>query len=159
MGNKHKPQRQAGKSSSKSLIAVSIVTLVMMGVLTAVSCQPTQAGTKYLASDTNSSYHSRTELIAAQSSRQTMTIFAPKVDLINYQPTTTGTDKKVTSSNRYTYDAGDSAVRYDGLIEPNTTALAVNKLSHLLVAVKTRPTLFFMLDQKLTKLIGVIHHG
>lgn len=159
MENNPKPQRQAGKSSVSELFAAPIFAIVMIGVIEAASPQLAQAGTNYLASDTNSSYHSGTELIAAQSSRQTMTIFAPKVDLINYQPTTTGTDKKVTSSNRYTYDAGSSAVRYDGLIEPNTIALAVNKLRLLLESVKTRPTLFFMLDQKLTKLIGVIHHG
>ena len=159
MENKQKPQRQAGKSSVSELFATPLFAIVMIGAVEIASCQQVGAGTNYLASDTNSSYHSGTELIAAQSSRQTMTIFAPKVDLINYQPTTTGTDKKVTSSNRYIYDAGSSAVRYDGSIEPNTIALAVNKLRLLLESVKTRPTLFFMLDQKLTKLIGVIHHG
>ena len=159
MENKRKPQRQAGKSSMSDLVATPIFAIVMIGAVEIASSQQAQAGTNYLASDTDSSYHSGTELIAAQSSRQTMTIFAPKVDLINYQPTTTGTDKKVISSNRYIYGAGHRAVRYDGLIEPNTTALAVNKLRLLLESVKTRPTLFFMLDQKLTKLIGVIHHG
>ena len=156
MENKQKPQRQAGKSSVSELFAAPIFAIVLIGAVEIASCQQAQAGTNYLASDTDSSYHSGTELIAAQSSRQTMTIFAPKVDLINYQPTTTGTDKKVTSSNRYIYGAGHRAVRYDGLIEPNTTAFTVNKLNRLVTVVKTRHPIF-MGDNKLTKLLGGYH--
>ena len=146
MENKQKPQRQAGKSSMSDLVATPLFAIVLIGAIEVASCQPAQAGTNYLASDTNSSYHSGTELIAAQSSRQTMTIFAPKVDLINYQPTTTGTDKKVTSSNRYIYGAGHRAVRYDGLSEPNTIPFLGNKFRRLNAIVNDPFHPFFMLD-------------
>ena len=160
MENKQKPQRQAGKSSVSELFATPLFAIVMIGAVEIASCQQVGAGTNYLASDTNSRYDVRTTTRSgAKPSPQSLAIFVPKICLINTQQVTTGTDKKVTSSNRYIYGAGHRAVRYDGLIEPNTTALAVNKLRLLLESVKTRPTLFFMLDQKLTKLIGVIHHG
>ena len=146
MENKQKPQRQAGKSSVSELFAAPIFAIVLIGAVEIASCQQAQAGTNYLASDTDSSYHSGTELIAAQSSRQTMTIFAPKVDLINYQPTTTGTDKKVTSSNRYIYGAGHRAVRYDGLSEPNTIPFLGNKFRRLNAIVNDPFHPFFMLD-------------
>ena len=146
MENKQKPQRQAGKSSVSDLVATPLFAIVMIGAVEIASCQQVGAGTNYLASDTNSSYHSGTELIAAQSSRQTMTIFVPKVDLINYQPTTTGTDKKVTSSNRYIYGAGHRAVRYDGLSEPNTIPFLGNKFRRLNAIVNDPFHPFFMLD-------------
>ena len=146
MENKQKPQRQAGKSSMSDLVATPLFAIVLIGAVEIASCQQVQAGTNYLASDGYSSYHSGTELIAAQSSRQTMTIFAPKVDLINYQPTTTGTDKKVTSSNRYIYGAGHRAVRYDGLSEPNTIPFLGNKFRRLNAIVNDPFYPFFMLD-------------
>lgn len=129
-------------------------------LLSLAACQPVQA--KPIATDDNSGYHSlTTKLLAVKPSRHSLAIFVPKTCLTTNQQATTGMNKNtsVFIQARHISSAVTGANIYDGLIEPNTTALAVNKLSHLLVAVKTRPTLFFMLDQKLTKLIGVIHHG
>ena len=159
MENKRKPQRQAGKSSVSELFAAPIFAIVLIGAVEIASCQQAQAGTNYLASDTDSSYHSGTELIAAQSSRQTMTIFAPKVDLINYQPTTTGTDKKVTSSNRYTYGTGHSDVSCDGMSEPNKIPLWGNKFRGLNVVVVIPFYPFFTIYNKHTKHSGGHYHA
>lgn len=121
MENNPKPQRQAGKSSVSELFATPLFAIVMIGAVEIASCQQAQAGTNYLASDTDSSYDVRTTTRSgAKPSPQSLAIFVPKICLINTQQVTTGTDKKVTSSNRYIYGAGHRAVRYDGLSEPNT---------------------------------------
>ncbi len=56
MENKQKPQRQAGKSSMSDLVATPLFAIVLIGAVEIASCQQVQAGTNYLASDTNSRY-------------------------------------------------------------------------------------------------------
>ncbi|WP_352339550.1 hypothetical protein [Psychrobacter sp. 16-MNA-CIBAN-0192] len=132
MENKQKSQRQAGKSSMSDLVAAPLFAIVMIGVVEIASCQQVQAVTNYLASDTNSRYDVRTtKHSAAKPSRQSLAIFVPKTYLINNQQVTTGTDKNVTSINRYTYGAGHSDVSYDGTSEPNKTPLWGNKFRRL----------------------------
>ena len=147
MENKPKPQRNAGKSSVSELFTAPIFAIVMIGAVEIASCQQVQAGTNYLASDTNSSYDVRTTTRSgAKPSPQSLAIFVPKICLINTQQVTTGTDKKVTSSNRYIYGAGHRAVRYDGLSEPNTIPFLGNKFRRLNAIVNDPFHPFFMLD-------------
>lgn len=147
MENKRKPQRKAGKSSMGDLVATPIFAIVMIGAVEIASCQQVQAGTNYLASDTNSRYDVRTTTRSgAKPSPQSLAIFVPKICLINTQQVTTGTDKKVTSSNRYIYGAGHRAVRYDGLSEPNTIPFLGNKFRRLNAIVNDPFHPFFMLD-------------
>ena len=123
---------QAGKSSMSDLLAAPLFAIVMIGAVEAVSFQSAQAGTKYLASDTNSSYDDlTTNCSGAKPSPQSLAIFVPKTCLTNYQQVTTGTDKSITSNNRYTYEAGNSDVSYDGISELNKTPLWGNKLRRL----------------------------
>ena len=147
MNNKRKPQRQAGKSSMSDLVATPLFAIVLIGAVEIASCQQVQAGTNYLASDTNSRYDVRTTTRSgAKPSPQSLAIFVPKICLINTQQVTTGTDKKVTSSNRYIYGAGHRAVRYDGLSEPNTIPFLGNKFRRLNAIVNDPFHPFFMLD-------------
>ena len=147
MENKQKPPRQAGKSSVSELFAAPIFAIVMIGAVEIASCQQVGAGTNYLASDTDSSYDVRTTTRSgAKPSPQSLAIFVPKICLINTQQVTTGTDKKVTSSNRYIYGAGHRAVRYDGLSEPNTIPFLGNKFRRLNAIVNDPFHPFFMLD-------------
>lgn len=147
MENKQKPQRQAGKSSVSELFATPLFAIVMIGAVEIASCQQVGAGTNYLASDTNSRYDVRTTTRSgAKPSPQSLAIFVPKICLINTQQVTTGTDKKVTSSNRYIYGAGHRAVRYDGLSEPNTIPFLGNKFRRLNAIVNDPFHPFFMLD-------------
>jgi hypothetical protein len=147
MENKQKPQRKAGKSSVSELFAAPIFAIVLIGAVEIASCQQVQAGTNYLASDTNSRYDVRTTTRSgAKPSPQSLAIFVPKICLINTQQVTTGTDKKVTSSNRYIYGAGHRAVRYDGLSEPNTIPFLGNKFRRLNAIVNDPFHPFFMLD-------------
>ena len=147
MENKRKPQRKAGKSSMSDLVATPLFAIVMIGAVEIASCQQVGAGTNYLASDTDSSYDVRTTTRSgAKPSPQSLAIFVPKICLINTQQVTTGTDKKVTSSNRYIYGAGHRAVRYDGLSEPNTIPFLGNKFRRLNAIVNDPFHPFFMLD-------------
>ena len=147
MENKQKPPRQAGKSSMSDLLAAPIFAIVMIGAVEIASCQQVGAGTNYLASDTDSRYDVRTTTRSgAKPSPQSLAIFVPKICLINTQQVTTGTDKKVTSSNRYIYGAGHRAVRYDGLSEPNTIPFLGNKFRRLTAIVNDPFHPFFMLD-------------
>lgn len=147
MENNPKPQRQAGKSSVSDLVATPLFAIVLIGAVEIASCQQVQAGTNYLASDTNSRYDVRTTTRSgAKPSPQSLAIFVPKICLINTQQVTTGTDKKVTSSNRYIYGAGHRAVRYDGLSEPNTIPFLGNKFRRLNAIVNDPFHPFFMLD-------------
>ena len=147
MENKPKPQRKAGKSSVSELFATPLFAIVMIGAVEIASCQQVGAGTNYLASDTDSSYDVRTTTRSgAKPSPQSLAIFVPKICLINTQQVTTGTDKKVTSSNRYIYGAGHRAVRYDGLSEPNTIPFLGNKFRRLNAIVNDPFHPFFMLD-------------
>ena len=99
-------------------------------LLSLITCQ--QANAKLIATTDNSSYHSHTtKHSAAKPSRQPLAIFVSKTDLINTQQVTTGTDKNVTSINRYTYGTGHSDVSYDGMSEPNKTPLWGNKFRRL----------------------------
>ena len=132
MENKPKPQRQAGKSSVSELFAAPLFAIVMIGAVEIASCQQVQASTNYLASDTNSSYDAlTTNCSGAKPSPQSLAIFVPKTCLTNYQQATTGMNKNALISKRYTYGAGNSAVRYDGISEPNKTPLWGNKLRRL----------------------------
>ena len=147
MENKQKPPRQAGKSSMSDLLAAPIFAIVMIGAVEIASCQQVGAGTNYLASDTDSRYDVRTTTRSgAKPSPQSLAIFVPKICLINTQQVTTGTDKKVTSSNRYIYGAGHRAVRYDGLSKPNTIPFLGNKFRRLNAIVNDPFHPFFMLD-------------
>lgn len=147
MENKHKPPRQAGKSSMIDLLATPLFAIVMIGVIEIASPQLAQAGTNYLASGTNSRYDVRTTTRSgAKPSPQSLAIFVPKICLANNRQVTTGTDKKVTSSNRYIYGAGHRAVRYDGLSEPNTIPFLGNKFRRLNAIVNDPFHPFFMLD-------------
>lgn len=145
MENKQKPQRQAGKSSMSDLFAAPIFAIVLIGAVEIASCQQVQAGTNYLASGTNSSYDDlTTNCSGAKPSPQSLAIFVPKICLTNYQQVTTGTDKSITSNNRYTYEAGHSDVSYDGISEPNKTPLWGNKLRRLNTIVNIPSLPFFL---------------
>ena len=160
METKRKPQRKAGKSSMGDLVATPIFAIVMIGAVEIASCQQVQAGTNYLASDTNSRYDVRTTTRSgAKPSPQSLAIFVPKICLINTQQVTTGTDKKVTSSNRYIYGAGHRAVRYDGLSEPNTIPFLGNKFRRLNAIVNDPFYPFFMSNNKHTKRSGGHNHA
>ena len=99
-------------------------------LLSLIACQPVNA--KPIASDGNSRYHSvTTKHSAAKPSRQPLAIFVSKTDLINTQQVTTGTNKSINSSNRYTYGTGHSDVSYDGMSEPNKIPLWGNKFRRL----------------------------
>ena len=88
--------------------------------------------TQCFTSRDNKRYHSpTTKHSAAKPSRQSLAIFVSKTDLINTQTVTTGTDKIITSSNRYTYGAGHSDVSYDGMSELNKIPLWGNKFRRL----------------------------
>ena len=118
-----KPRR--GKFSVIGFI--SVMACLFLLLLTA-SCKPV----KSLVTTDNTGYHSpTTKHSAAKPSRQPLAIFVPKTDLINTQTVTTGTDKNVTSINRYTYGTGHSDVSYDGTSEPNKTPLWGNKFRRL----------------------------
>lgn len=104
-------------------------------------------------------YSSTTKLIAVKPSRHTLAIFVPRICLTTNQQINKGINKnKSALQERHKYSTFESANIYDGLIEPNTIALVVNKLNRLLAVVKTRRP-FFMGDHKLTNLIGAIHNG
>ena len=100
-----------------------------------------------------------TKYIAVKPNRHSLAIFVPKICLTNYQRFTNGINKNTSALQaRHKYSTVESANIYDGLIEPNTIALVVNKLNRLVTVVKTRRP-FFMGDYKLTKLLGAIHNG
>lgn len=88
--------------------------------------------TQCFTSRDNKRYHTpTTKHSAAKPSRQPLAIFVSKTDLINTQTVTTGADKSITSSNRYTYGAGHSDVSYDGMSELNKIPLWGNKFRRL----------------------------
>ena len=88
--------------------------------------------TQCFTSRDNKRYHSpTTKHSAAKPSRQSLAIFVSKTDLINTQTVTTGTDKIITSSNRYTYGTGHSDVSYDGMSELNKIPFLGNKFRRL----------------------------
>ena len=154
-----KPQHgaQAGKRGLLLRFTIFMAWVAGIGLLLSlVTCKPASA--KQIASDDTSSYHSRTtKHSAAKPSRQPLAIFVSKTDLINTQQVTTDMNNSLTSSNRYTYDTGHSAVRYDGLSEPNTIPFLGNKFRRLNAIVNDPFYPFFMFDHKHTKRSGGYH--
>ena len=125
-------------------------------LLSLIACQPVSA--KPIASDGDSRNHSLTTTRSwAKPSHQSLAIFASKTDLINTQQVTTDMNNSVTSSNRYTYDTGHSAVRYDGLSEPNTIPFLGNKFRRLNAIVNDLSPYFFTGDKILTNCSGGYH--
>ena len=113
----------------------------------------------FTSHDNKRYYSPTTKLLAVKPNRHSLAIFVPKICLTNYQRFTNGINKNTSALQaRHKYSTVESANIYDGLIEPNTIALVVNKLNRLVTVVKTRRP-FFMGDYKLTKLLGAIHHG
>lgn len=110
---------------------------------------------QFIASIDNRGYDClTTKLIAVKPNRHTLAIFMPKICLTTNQQVNKGIRKnKSPLGARHIFSTVKSANIYDGLIEPNTKALVVNKLNRLLAVVKTRHP-FFMGGKKLTKLIG-----
>lgn len=125
-----------------------LLQLLRVSVHKLISCiNGTNSESLCFTSDDNSGYYSPTTTRSgAKPSPQSLAIFVPKICLINTQQVTTGTDKKVTSSNRYIYGAGHRAVRYDGLSEPNTIPFLGNKFRRLNAIVNDPFHPFFMLD-------------
>ena len=125
-------------------------------LLSLIACQPVSA--KPIASDGDSRNHSLTTTRSgAKPSHQSLAIFVSKTDLINTQQVTTDMNNSVTSSNRYTYDTGHSAVRYDGLSEPNTIPFLGNKFRRLNAIVNDLSPYFFTGDKILTNCSGGYH--
>ena len=128
-----KPQHgaQAGKRDLLPSFIIFMAWVAGIGLLLLlVACN--QASAKQIATDDNSGYHSlTTKHSAAKPSRQPLAIFVSQTDLINTQQVTTGTNKNINSSNRYTYGTGHSDVSYDGMSEPNKIPLWGNKFRRL----------------------------
>ena len=154
-----KPQHgaQAGKRGLLLRFTIFMAWVAGIGLLLSlVTCKPVDA--KQIASDGNSRYHSPTAIRSgAKPSPQSLAIFVSKTDLINTQQVTTDMNNSLTSSNRYTYDTGHSAVRYDGLSEPNTIPFLGNKFRRLNAIVNDPFYPFFMFDHKHTKRSGGYH--
>ena len=148
---------QAGKRGLLPSFIIFMAWVAGIGLLLSlVAGKPVNA--KQIASDGNSRYHSPTATRSgAKPSPQSLAIFVSKTDLINTQQVTTDMNKSVTSSNRYTYDTGHSAVRYDGLSEPNTIPFLGNKFRRLNAIVNDPFYPFFMFDHKHTKRSGGYH--
>ncbi|ALF60122.1 hypothetical protein [Psychrobacter urativorans] len=155
--------KQAGKRGLLPSFIIFMAWVVAIGLLiglftSLVACQPVTA--KQIASDNTSGYHSVTATRSgAKPSPQSLAIFVSKTDLINTQQVTTDMNNSVTSSNRYTYDTGHSAVRYDGLSEPNKIPFLGNKFRRLNAIVNDPFYPFFMLDLKHTNRSGGHHHA
>ena len=148
---------QAGKRGLLLRFTIFMAWVAGIGLLLSlVTCKPASA--KQIASDGNSRYHSPTATRSgAKPSPQSLAIFVSKTDLINTQQVTTDMNKSVTSSNRYTYDTGHSAVRYDGLSEPNTIPFLGNKFRRLNAIVNDLSPYFFTGDKILTNCSGGYH--
>ena len=148
---------EAGKRGLLPSFIIFMAWVAGIGLLLSlVAGKPVNA--KQIASDGNSRYHSPTATRSgAKPSPQSLAIFVSKTDLINTQQVTTDMNKSVTSSNRYTYDTGHSAVRYDGLSEPNTIPFLGNKFRRLNAIVNDPFYPFFMFVHKHTKRSGGYH--
>ena len=122
-------------------------------VFNALSCPP-----KAIATDGASGYDDlTTKLLAAKPSRHPLAIFMPKICLTTNQQFYNGVNKNTSVKQAsLIYSADNSAVRYGGLIEPNTIPLAGNKLSRLVTVVEARLPLSVS-EIKLTKLLGGYH--
>lgn len=147
-----KAQNKAAYSlkTHKNILCV-VISLTSLSIM---AFQPIKA----IANTDNTRYHSpTTKHSAAKLSRHSLAIFVPKTNLINTQQVTTGTDKNVTSINRYTYDIGHSVVSCDGMSGPNKIPLVGNK-SRGLNAVVVIPLIpFFTGSQTHTNHSGGYH--
>ncbi len=148
------------KPSNKGRLLVITLSLLtaLSFIFSAVACQ--QALKLSIATESASSYDDpTTELIAAKPSRHPLAIFMPKICLTTNQQFYNGINKNTSVKQAsLIYSASHSAIRYGGLIEPNTIPLAGNKLSRLLAVVDARSP-FFVSEIKLTKLIGGHHYA
>lgn len=147
LGDRHS---QVTKHSLNSKVRFSVVTPVITHFFMKQA----------IATDDSSGYYIvTTKLLAVKPSRHTLAIFMPRICLTTNQQINKGMNRitSVFIQARHIFSV-TSANIYDGLIEPNTKAFMVNKLNRLVTVVKTRHP-FFMGGNKLTKLLGVIHHG
>lgn len=150
---------QPHKRSLLLRFTIFMVWVVGIGLLLSlVACQPVNA--KLIATNTNNGYYSpTTKLLAAKPSRHSLAIFVPKIYLTTNQQINKGMNKNTSALRAsHIYNIENSVVRYGGLIKPNKIPFMGNKLSRLVTVVETRPPLFVG-EIKLTKLLGVIHHG
>ena len=150
---------QPHKRSLLLRFTIFMVWVVGIGLLLSlVACQPVKA--KQIATNTNNGYYSpTTKLLAVKPSRHSLAIFVPKIYLTTNQQINKGMNKNTSALRAsHIYNIGNSVVRYGGLIKPNKIPFMGNKLSRLVTVVETRPPLFVG-EIKLTKLLGVIHHG
>ena len=115
---------------------------------------------KAIATDSASGYDDlTTELLAAKPSRHPLAIFMPKICLTTNQRFNSGINKNTSVKQaRLIYSADNSAIRYGGLIEPNTIPFAGNKLSRLNTVVDARSPIFVS-KSKLTKYSGGHNHA
>ena len=90
---------------------------------------------------------------AVKPSRNLLAIFVPKIHRATNFMIATGAKRHIYSLLHYGVIAS-----YGGLIRPNKRPFTGNKSSRLFAVVETRPPLFVG-EIKLTKLLGVIHHG
>lgn len=105
-------------------------------------------------------YHGyTTEHSAANPSRHSLDIFVSKTYLVNTQKVTTGTNKSITSINRYTYGTGHSDVSCDGMSEPNKIPPWGNKFRGLNAVVVIPFYPFFTIYNKHTKHSGGHYHA
>ena len=150
---------QAGKYGLLPSFIIFMAWVAGIGLLLSlVACTPVNA--KPIASKDSSGYYSvTTKLLAVKPSRQTLAIFMPRICLTTNQQINKGMNRitSVFIQARHIFSV-TSANIYDGLIEPNKIPLVGNKLNRLVTVVKTCHP-FFMGGNKLTKLLGAIHHG
>lgn len=148
------------KPSNKGRLLVITLSLLtaLSFIFSAVACQ--QALKLSIATDNASSYDNRTtKLLAAKPSRHPLAIFMPKICLTTNQQFYNGINKNTSVKQAsLIYSADNSAIRYGGLIEPNTIPLAGNKLSRLVTVVDARSPIFVS-KIKLTKLLGGHNHA
>ncbi len=152
-------RKQTGKRGLLLSFVIFMAWVVGIGLLLSlIACQPVNA--KPIATDDSSGYYSpTTKLLAVKPSRHSLAIFVPKIYLTTNQQINKGMNKNTSALRAsHIYNIGNSVVRYGGLIKPNKIPFMGNKLSRLVTVVETRPPLFVG-EIKLTKLLGVIHHG
>lgn len=171
MSNNHnrtelKAREQAHRRTQtpkKSLLLSFIIFMAWVaagGLLLSLIGHALVAHSKTIATDTNSGYDSpTTKLLAVKPNRHSLAIFVPKICLTTNQKINKSMNKNTSALQAsHVYSIGHSAIHYGGLIKPNKIPFMGNKLSRLVTVVETRPPLFVG-EIKLTKLLGVIHHG
>ena len=154
---------QAGKRSlliSSVVFMKRVVGRGSLSLLTACQLAKAPINIKSFTTADNKRYHGcTTKHSAANPSRHSLDIFVPKTSLVNTQQVTTGTDKSITSNNRYTYGTGHSDVSCDGMSEPNKIPLWGNKFRGLNVVVVIPFYPFFTIYNKHTKHSGGHYHA